>query len=170
MVLYVSRITYDEGKSSAPGTEAKPELELSDGWYCMRAAVDECLAGAVQVGRIRVGTKLKICGARLDASNDGSDVLAAYNKSSLQITGNSTCLCRWDSKLGTAKMPFVASLRSLSANGGVAALLDIVIDTVFPLAFVDSNDRQKPPWGEEEEAQRQRSWTVCSFDVSGLYS
>ena len=40
-----------------------PELEVTDGWYRLRARVDPPLARAVRRGLIRVGTKLAVSGA-----------------------------------------------------------------------------------------------------------
>lgn len=41
-----------------------PFLELTDGWYRIYAEVDPCLTRAVEKGRITVGQKLAICGAK----------------------------------------------------------------------------------------------------------
>ena len=67
MVLCVSDITW-----STPGVQVgedglpvvpHPTLELTDGWYRLRARVDEILARAVRRGVIRVGRKIAISGA-----------------------------------------------------------------------------------------------------------
>lgn len=49
--------------------EHLPQLEVSDGWYRIRATIDEPLARAVRKGTIRVGRKIAIAGAQ--ASNLG---------------------------------------------------------------------------------------------------
>jgi breast cancer 2 susceptibility protein len=66
MILCVSGITYppnqeEEGKM----TPVKPYLELTDGWYRINAEVDECLARAIDKGKIRVGRKLAMSGSRV---------------------------------------------------------------------------------------------------------
>ena len=66
MVLCVTAVRqsqcYDEGGKPVA---SKPILELSDGWYRIVSALDDCLARAVKKGRIQVGRKLAITGARV---------------------------------------------------------------------------------------------------------
>jgi hypothetical protein len=45
--------------------EPHPELEVTDGWYRLKAQVDESLARAVRKGTLRVGRKIGIAGARV---------------------------------------------------------------------------------------------------------
>jgi len=65
MVLCVSDITWsrsgigDDGLPLVP----HPTLELTDGWYRLRAQVDEVLARAARRGVIRVGRKIAVSGA-----------------------------------------------------------------------------------------------------------
>lgn len=42
-----------------------PELELTDGWYRLRAQVDESMARAVRRGKVRAGRKVGVSGARV---------------------------------------------------------------------------------------------------------
>lgn len=74
MVLFVSAIIPyqknlgDEDQadpSSSKDAQGLPELELSDGWYRIRCTIDESLARAVSKGKIKVGVKLAIIGARV---------------------------------------------------------------------------------------------------------
>jgi breast cancer 2 susceptibility protein len=67
MVLCVSDITWSQvgvqvGEDGLP-VVPHPTLELTDGWYRLRARVDEILARAVSRGVIRVGRKIAISGA-----------------------------------------------------------------------------------------------------------
>ena len=151
MVLCVSAIhrRTDEGHS-------QPYLELTDGWYRISAEVDACLVRAVDHGRIRVGRKLAISGAKVRGTNsiadlssnqgDGEEVLNALEKSRLIISGNSSALARWDVKLGLQPNPFFSGLSSLSVNGGIISLMDVVVEKVFPLAFIttEKNNRTRP--------------------------
>ncbi|OCF62208.1 hypothetical protein L486_01875 [Kwoniella mangroviensis CBS 10435] len=150
MILVISGIhrTQVEGKT-------KYSLDLTDGWYRIKAQIDACLQRAVTKGRLAVGRKIAISGAKLESGNDGQDVLEAFNSSHLIITGNSSSLARWHAKLGKQPQPFIASLSSLSADGGVITLMDVVLEKIFPIAFTDGSG---PPWGEEEEQIRQDQW------------
>jgi breast cancer 2 susceptibility protein len=62
MILCVFDITWpDDKKDSA----VLPEFVLTDGWYKIRAKVDQALARAEKKGRIRIGAKLSIMGAKV---------------------------------------------------------------------------------------------------------
>ncbi|WWC95810.1 hypothetical protein V866_002676 [Kwoniella sp. B9012] len=150
MILVISGIhqAQVEGK-------AKYSLDLTDGWYCIKAQIDACLQRAVTKGRVAVGRKIAISGAKLESGNDGQDVIEAFNSSHLIITGNSSSLARWHVKLGKQPRPFIASLSSLSVDGGVITLIDVVLEKIFPIAFTNGSG---PPWGEEEEQIRQDQW------------
>ena len=50
------------------GSIACPEFVLTDGWYKIRAKTDQLLARAARKGKIRVGRKLGIIGARVGCS------------------------------------------------------------------------------------------------------
>lgn len=43
----------------------RPYIDLTDGWYIIRALLDDCLAGALGKGKIRVGRKLGLSGAKV---------------------------------------------------------------------------------------------------------
>lgn len=99
--------------------------------------------------------------SQLDSGSDGVEVLDALDKSRLMISANSSALARWDTKLGFQPKPFVAGLSKLCSDGGVIVLMDVVIDRVFPLAYMpaEKGDRE-PPWNEAEESLRQDRWKV----------
>lgn len=59
------------------------------------------------------------------------------------------------------RIPYVAGLSSLSVDGGIITLMDVVIDKIFPLAYTSAEKGNKDaPWDEEEERRRQDEWTV----------
>lgn len=43
----------------------KPYVDLTDGWYIIRALLDDCLARALDKRKIRVGRKLTLSGAKV---------------------------------------------------------------------------------------------------------
>ena len=67
MILCISDIIWSERRSREDGlaTDQVPELELTDGWYRLRASVDSPMARAIGRGIIRTGRKLGIAGARV---------------------------------------------------------------------------------------------------------
>jgi hypothetical protein len=88
-------------------------------------------------------------------------VLNASHSSYLSLFGNSCSLADWAAKLGQHHTPFVAGLSSISVDGGVVPLMDVIIEKVFPVAFMHSQKGTwEPPWDEEEERIRQDTWKV----------
>lgn len=67
MVLCVSDILWSGGGVTDDGLkiEPYPELELTDGWYRLRAQVDLPMARAVSRNVISVGRKLGFAGAKV---------------------------------------------------------------------------------------------------------
>lgn len=87
--------------------------------------------------------------------------MEAHKSCRLVLSGNSTSLARWHARLGMQSQPYVSGLSSLSVDGGIITLMDIVIERLFPIAFTngDPNIRESP-WDEEEEKRRQDKWKV----------
>jgi breast cancer 2 susceptibility protein len=143
---------------------------LTDGWYKILAEVDDCLARAIIKGKICVGRKLAISGAKLDSGSEGADVLDAFDKSRLIISGNSSSLARWHARLGVQREPYIAGLSSLSVDGGSIVLMDVIIEKLYPVAFVSSVKGSKEgPWDEGEEQIRSDQWRVsplCGSDMA----
>ncbi|GJN87357.1 hypothetical protein Rhopal_000306-T1 [Rhodotorula paludigena] len=145
LVLCVSQIRWDDTPDDEAavdgGLQVIVGLELTDGWYRIRTNVDKTLQSACQRGKLVIGSKVAIMGAKLI------------------ISGNSTSLAPWHAKLGFQRAPFVAGLNSLSSSGGLVPLLDIVIDRVFPCGYIDMRrGRGTETWGEEEEHARAEEW------------
>ncbi|KAJ7654824.1 hypothetical protein B0H17DRAFT_1099452 [Mycena rosella] len=167
MVLCVSNITWSEAGVTDDGLpiEPHPELEVTDGWYRLRAQVDAPLARAVRRGVIRVGRKIGVVGARLDSERkDASEVLEAYNSTKLVLSGNSSHLVPWHAKLGFQIAPWVATMNSLTADGGLIATMDVVVLKAYPVAFLEffedeNGEKQREgPWNERDETAADEKW------------
>ncbi|KAL1739850.1 hypothetical protein HDZ31DRAFT_48666, partial [Schizophyllum fasciatum] len=169
MVLAVSKITFSERGVDDDGIplEPHPELEVTDGWYRLRAQVDEPIARAVRRGIIRVGRKIAVAGARLSSeSKDPQEVLEAYNSTSLILSGNSSHLAPWHAKLGFQPSggPYICTLGSLTPDGGLACVLDLVVEKAYPVAFIefveheDGSTRREGPRGAADEARENEKW------------
>lgn len=70
MVLCVSQLRWDDPPELDDGSIPSGDLvivglELTDGWYRIRANVDEALKSACERGKIVVGSKLALSGARV---------------------------------------------------------------------------------------------------------
>ncbi|KAF9516595.1 hypothetical protein BS47DRAFT_1340741 [Hydnum rufescens UP504] len=163
MVLCVSAIHWsEEVVTDAGSVPSHPKLELTDGWYRIRATVDAALARATRKKKIRLGTKIFMSGIRLDAPGEPKEVLKAYSSSSLTLCGNSTTLARWDARLGVSQpqAPITASLRSLNPDGGVVMLLDIVVEKLFPVGYLETAAEGKRliPTNAAEEQDARTKW------------
>ncbi|THH27674.1 hypothetical protein EUX98_g6517 [Antrodiella citrinella] len=162
MVLCVSDVIWPGSDSET--NDALPRLELTDGWYRIRAELDICLARAVRNNRIRIGGKLATVGARLSEGNkEPGEPLEVYDSVSLKLTGNSTHLAPWHATLGFQSQPYVSTLRSLSSDGGVVAVMDVVVDRVYPVAYLEFVERdgkmtQDGPRDEKDELVEQDRW------------
>jgi breast cancer 2 susceptibility protein len=90
--------------------------------------------------------------------------MEAQERSLLVISANSSCIAPWDAKLGFTNKTFIATLRSLSPEGGPAALIDVVVLKIYPIGFreIGEENRDKAPWNEAEEQARQIAWEVSN--------
>ncbi|KAI0354580.1 hypothetical protein OH77DRAFT_1496552 [Trametes cingulata] len=168
MILCVSNIVI----RGSPGVDRNgypldpvPELEVTDGWYRLRASVDLPLARAIRRGRICIGTKLAVSGAKLTGDRkEACEILEAYDNTCLELTGNSTNLAPWHAKLGFVKDPFIATLDKLTPDGGVVPALDIIITKTYPIAFLefvrneDGSTSRIGPRDEKEEMKAHDQW------------
>ena len=77
MNLLVTAIHYQDVDRDEADDKLTPRpcAKLSDGWYHIRAELDECLARAVRRGRIKVGRKLAVIGAKVSYPEDGAQTL-----------------------------------------------------------------------------------------------
>jgi breast cancer 2 susceptibility protein len=72
MVLCVADIKHSENGS-------KPDLELTDGWYSVKAVLDPDLIKCVQSGKIAIGAKLRIVNAQLEGGSDAVTPLEPHS-------------------------------------------------------------------------------------------
>ncbi|KAH9070787.1 hypothetical protein EDB83DRAFT_2517952 [Lactarius deliciosus] len=168
MVLCVSDITWSQegvqvGEDGLPAVP-HPTLELSDGWYRLRARVDDILARAVRRDVIRVGRKIAISGASIPRDVEPCEVLEAYDRVELIITGNGTHLAPWHTKLGFQPYPAIATLNSISPDGGMIPCLELIVTKVYPIAFIefqkdeDGNVTREGPRREKDELAAHDAW------------
>lgn len=54
-------------------------------------------------------------------------MLEAYNSTTLILSGNSSHLVPWHTKLGFQIAPWVSTMHSLTADGGVVAAMDLAV-------------------------------------------
>ncbi|KAI0931562.1 hypothetical protein AcV5_004980 [Taiwanofungus camphoratus] len=166
MVLCISDVIWHEGGMTQDGTQCEPypELEVTDGWYRLRASVDGPLQRATQRGVIRVGRKIAVAGARLVSERkEPAEILEVYDSTRLQFFGNSSHLAPWHAKLGFVKIPYVATFDSLTCDGGLVTLMDVTVTKAYPIAFIEFSEQNNRkihdgPYNERDEAMRDDKW------------
>ncbi|KAI9092381.1 hypothetical protein DFS34DRAFT_653041 [Phlyctochytrium arcticum] len=161
MVLCVSRRAIDDTRPTKNGVKTPPEwhLELTDGWYTIKASVDSILERQIMESRIYVGMKLSICAARLLGPSEPCPVLEASDEVQLGLHANGTRRSAWDTKLGyQIGKEFQYGIRHVSPDGGVIPCLDLVICRKYPLRYFEKLADGKTLFlsaGEESHAARE---------------
>ncbi|KAK5827625.1 hypothetical protein F5H01DRAFT_409411 [Linnemannia elongata] len=149
MVLVIASIskveqTSDEEVSTALKNPWK--VLVSDGWYSIPAVLDPCLIRAVEGGKLKVGSKVHVCRAKLSGAESGVAILelaGAGSESttvSIVLQANSTRLARWDTKLGFQRAPLIWTkrLRSIVPEGGLVPGLDVVVLRKYPVLYLET--------------------------------
>ncbi|XP_075892594.1 breast cancer type 2 susceptibility protein [Nelusetta ayraudi] len=152
-------------KAKTPGADAKVDspfavVWLTDGWYAIKAQLDEPLTAMLLKGRLAIGGKLITHGAQLVGSQDACSPLEAPESLMLKICANSSRPARWDSRLGFQRdpRPFLLPISSLYGSGGPVGCVDVVVLRSYPLQWME----RKPDGGvvfrsvraEEREERR----------------
>ncbi|XP_068571096.1 breast cancer type 2 susceptibility protein [Cebidichthys violaceus] len=159
-----NRRSFDDAKTprgaDAMGENPSAVVWLTDGWYAIKAQLDEPLTAMLHSGRVAVGGKLIIHGAQLLGSQEACSPLEAPESLMLKICANSSRPARWDAKLGFHKdpRPFLLPVSCLYSSGGPVGCVDIVVLRSYPIQWME----RKPDGGvvfrsvraEEKEARR----------------
>ncbi|NXX16902.1 BRCA2 protein, partial [Podargus strigoides] len=146
LVLCVSKIislnTVVSPSSSNKNVESKKAaaiIEVTDGWYGIRALLDPPLKAFLHRRRLTVGQKIIVHGAELIGSQNGCTPLEAPDSLMLKISANSTRCARWHTKLGFHQdpRPFPLPLSSLYSEGGAVGCIDVVIQRTYPIQWME---------------------------------
>ncbi|XP_077559202.1 uncharacterized protein LOC144174396 isoform X2 [Haemaphysalis longicornis] len=131
LVLCVSAVMVKEGGAM--------QVELTDGWYGIRAELDEPLSELVSTGRIFVGLKILTSGAELVGSSEACPPLEAPPDAALKLSYNSTRRACWDTRLGyfVVPRPFRVSLSSLHPKGGLVGRVDCLVIRAYPIMYLE---------------------------------
>uniref|UniRef100_A0A6P7GXJ0 Breast cancer type 2 susceptibility protein homolog n=1 Tax=Diabrotica virgifera virgifera TaxID=50390 RepID=A0A6P7GXJ0_DIAVI len=131
------------------------ELELTDGWYGVRTAIDEHLNYQIFAGKIKIGTKLITCGAEL-MNCDGCHPLDVTDLTFLKICFNCTRRTKWDVKLGYQRFPgpFSVPIHSVRPGGGPIGRIDVFVVRSYPFRYLDKSEVK---CGKSEE-RRAQAW------------
>ncbi|NXB71850.1 BRCA2 protein, partial [Donacobius atricapilla] len=146
LVLCISKIislnTVVSPSSSNKNMESKKAaalVEVTDGWYGIRALLDPPLRAFLDRRRLTVGQKIIVHGAELVGPQNGCTPLEAPDSLMLKISANSTRRVRWHTKLGFHRdpRPFPLPLSSLYSEGGAVGCIDVVIQRTYPIQWME---------------------------------
>ncbi|NWR51019.1 BRCA2 protein, partial [Regulus satrapa] len=167
LVLCISKIisldTVVSPSSSNKNVESKKAaalIEVTDGWYGIRALLDPPLKALLDRRRLTVGQKIIVHGAELVGPQNGCTPLEAPDSLMLKISANSTRRVRWHTKLGFHRdpRPFPLPLSSLYSEGGAVGCIDVVIQRTYPMQWMEKTSAGsyifRNSRAEEREAAR----------------
>ncbi|CAH2056085.1 unnamed protein product, partial [Iphiclides podalirius] len=138
MILRVIQIYTDAVPMTSVTETSDVELLLTDGWYCVKACLDQMLVKLVRNQKITVGTKLAIHGAELLNCDQGLAPWEDTSRVRLKIFGNSTRRARWDARLGWhGAGAILTRLSNVQLNGGKVSKLRAIVTRVYPTLYVE---------------------------------
>ncbi|EFC49856.1 predicted protein [Naegleria gruberi] len=134
MVLMVSSLSNNDNDMEECKT-----IELSDGWYSMKAKLDEQLSRYLEWCKIRIGQKLRIVGASFVENFEPAPPLELPGNACLKLSINGVRKAHWDTTLGFqyGRMPFKVSFKSIQSNGGNIPCIRAIVKRVYPQKFLE---------------------------------
>lgn len=165
IVVYVAKIVNDNKECY---------MELCDGWYTLKTTIDEPMKELIRTGRITLGQKLSIYGAKVTHDyillmsqiiglNEPCPPLEVSGAVSLQISTNSTRRARSETKLGYQKnCIFSVSMKSLvnGLSGGIAPCIDVIVMRRYSVEFMETNANGRIFRSVQEEEIADREYQV----------
>ncbi|PPR01921.1 hypothetical protein CVT24_001260 [Panaeolus cyanescens] len=161
MTLCISDVIWTDREIGDTGhSERVVELEVTDGWYRLRAKVDLPLMKAIGKDVLTVGKKLGVAGAKLlTEKKEPMEILEAYDSVQLGLSANSSHLMPWHSKLGFMAGPCISTLNHLNEHGGIVAAMDLVVIKCHPIGYMEFKEGSvKGPMGQKEEDEVEADW------------
>ncbi|KAL1549093.1 protein BREAST CANCER SUSCEPTIBILITY 2 B-like [Salvia divinorum] len=143
MVLCVSSVCEDHdpqcGNQSVPqegGYVNASRIELTDGWYAVKALLDEQLSQKLTSKKLFLGQKIRIWGAKLCGWFGPVSPFQASSTTSLLLHINGTYRCHWAEKLGLCKRAGVPlAFRCIKGNGGVVPSTLVQVTRTYPVLY-----------------------------------
>ncbi|XP_011920021.1 PREDICTED: breast cancer type 2 susceptibility protein isoform X1 [Cercocebus atys] len=144
-------------KTSSADTQKVAIIELTDGWYAVKAQLDPPLLAVLKNGRLTVGQKIIVHGAELVGSPDACTPLEAPESLMLKISANSTRPARWYTKLGffPDPRPFPLLLSSLFSDGGNVGCVDVIIQRAYPIQWMEKTSSGLYIFRNEREEEKE---------------
>ncbi|KAF9147261.1 Breast cancer 2, early onset [Linnemannia schmuckeri] len=146
VIASISKVDQSSGEEDNAAQGNPWKVLVSDGWYTIPAVLDPCLIRAIEAGKLKVGSKVHVCRAKMSGAESGVAILelaGAGSESttvSIVLQANSTRLARWDTKLGFQRAPLIWTkrLRSIVPEGGLVPGLDVVVLRKYPVLYLET--------------------------------
>ncbi|XP_073899688.1 breast cancer type 2 susceptibility protein isoform X4 [Castor canadensis] len=144
-------------QTSGVDTKNVATIELTDGWYAVKALLDPPLLALLKSGRLTVGKKIIMHGAELVGSPGPCAPLEAPDSLMLKISANSTRPACWYTKLGffPDPRPFPLPLSSLFSDGGNIGCSDIIVQRVYPIQWIEKTPSGLYIFRNEREEEKE---------------
>ncbi|XP_024011976.1 protein BREAST CANCER SUSCEPTIBILITY 2 homolog B [Eutrema salsugineum] len=150
MVLAVSAINpktdNDSQETHGSDSGSNMKVELTDGWYSMKAALDVMLTKQLNAGKLFVGQKLRILGAGLSGWANPTSPLEAVvsNTICLLLNINGTYRAHWADRLGFCKEVGVPlAFNCIKCNGGPVPKTLAGITRIYPILYKERVGERK---------------------------
>ncbi|XP_057837345.2 protein BREAST CANCER SUSCEPTIBILITY 2 homolog B isoform X2 [Cryptomeria japonica] len=121
---------------SKPSGDNWGKIELTDGWYCLNAILDEPLCKQLLQRKLFIGQKLRICGASLHGWVGPLSPLEASRTVSLILHINGTYRAHWAERLSFCRgLPVPLAFRSIKEGGGPVPRTLVGITRIYPTLY-----------------------------------
>ncbi len=148
-------------------------IELSDGWYSVKALCDTHLTTYVKSKRIQIGDKLSLFSCDLIGSDkDGCSILEAPDDMHLKLSVNCVRKVKWFAKLGFAKpqRPMCIQLGALKPHSQIGAI-NCHIERIYPVLYVEKfSDGSKVYRNQKQEELAQQKYQTERYKSAGSKS
>ncbi|XP_073439287.1 breast cancer type 2 susceptibility protein isoform X2 [Dendrobates tinctorius] len=180
LVLCISKILILESCKTSDVRLTSAIIEVTDGWYGIKAILDPALTSLLRNSRMFIGQKIIVQGAELVGSDNACSPLEAPESLMLKIAGNSTRPARWHAKLGYYRdpRPFCLCLSSLLTEGGVVGCVDVLLQRIYPMQWMEKmgngtyvfrNERAEVKEAERHAAKQQKNLEVLFVKIQEEY-
>ncbi|KAL2250360.1 UNVERIFIED_CONTAM: Protein BREAST CANCER SUSCEPTIBILITY 2 B [Sesamum indicum] len=123
------------------GDDRTSKIELTDGWYSVKALLDELLSQKLASGKLFVGQKLRIWGAKLCGWPGPVSPFEASKTTSLLLHMNGTYRCHWAERLGFCKSAGVPlAFRCIKGTGGTVPSTLVGVTRIYPVLYRERRD------------------------------
>ncbi|KAI3474242.1 hypothetical protein Pfo_029030 [Paulownia fortunei] len=118
------------------GNDRASKIELTDGWYSVKALLDELLSHKLASGKLFLGQKLRIWGAKLCGWLGPVSPFEASQTTSLLLHINGTYRCHWAERLGFCKRAGVPlAFRCIKGTGGAVPSTLVGVTRIYPVLY-----------------------------------